>query len=88
MAEPRVHGALNINNLSIPELLTSLDNLDVKFGKEENSEIAGKLRRAFAEWIDNGHNNFADENTIILCIQLTDGVLFSHGTRYDIDFTE
>ena len=58
------------------------------FGKEENSEIAGKLRRAFAEWIDNGHNNFADENTIILCIQLTDGVLFSHGTRYDIDFTK
>lgn len=58
------------------------------FGKEENSEIAGKLRHAFAEWIDNGHNNFADENTIILCVKLTDGVLFSHGTRYDIDFTE
>ena len=58
------------------------------FGKEENKDIAEKLRSAFAEWIDNGHNNFADENTIILCIQLTDGVLFSHGTRYDIDFTE
>ena len=58
------------------------------FGKEENTDIAEKLRIAFAEWIDNGHNNFADENTIILCIRLTDGVLFSHGTRYDIDFTE
>ena len=58
------------------------------FGKEENTDIAEKLRIAFAEWIDNGHNNFADENTIILCIQLTDGVLFSHGTRYDIDFME
>ncbi len=58
------------------------------FGKEENNKIAEKLRIAFVEWIDNGHNNFEDENTIILCIQLTDGVLFSHGTRYDIDFTE
>lgn len=58
------------------------------FCKEENKDIAEKLRKAFAEWIDNGHNNFEDENTCILCIQLTDGVLFSHGTRYAIDFTE
>lgn len=58
------------------------------FGREENKENAEKLRTAFAEWIDNGHNNFADENTIILCIELTDGVLFSHGIRYDIDFTK
>ena len=57
------------------------------FCKEENKEIAEKLRNAFAAWIDNGHNNFKDENTCILCIQLTDGVLFSHGTRYEIDFT-
>lgn len=56
------------------------------FGKPENAEIAGKLRQAFAEWIDNGHNNFEDENTCILCIRLKDGVLFSHGTRYEIDF--
>lgn len=58
------------------------------FGKNENSQIAGKLRSAFVEWIDNGHNHFEDENTCILCIELTDGVLFSHGTRYDIDFTK
>lgn len=58
------------------------------FCKEDNKEIAQKLRKAFAEWIDNGHNNFDDENTIILRIQLTDGVLFSYGTRYDIDFTK
>ena len=58
------------------------------FGKEENAEIAEKLKKAFAEWIDNGHNNFSDVNTCILCIRLTDGVLFSHGMRYDIDFTE
>ncbi len=56
------------------------------FGKEENQLIAEKLRGAFAEWIDNGHNNFEDENTCILCVELTDGVLFSHGTRYEIDF--
>lgn len=56
------------------------------FGKPENTEIAGKLRRAFAEWIDNGHNNFEDENTCILCIRLKDGILFSHGMRYEIDF--
>lgn len=53
------------------------------FGKEENHEIAEKLRNAFAEWIDNGHNNFEDKNTIILCVELTDGLLLSHGTRYE-----
>ena len=58
------------------------------FGRDENAEIAEKLRVVFAEWIDNGHNNFNDENTCILCIKLTDGVLLSHGTRYDIDFSE
>ena len=53
------------------------------FGKKENQMIAEKLKKAFAEWIDNGHNNFDDENTIILCIELTDGRLLSHGTRYE-----
>lgn len=45
------------------------------FGKEANREIADKLRLVFA-----------DINTIILCINLTDGVLLSHGTAYDIEF--
>ena len=54
------------------------------FGKKENEMIAEKLKRAFAEWINNGHNNFADENTIILCVELTDGLLLSHGTKYEI----
>ena len=58
----------------------------INFGKEENRWIADKLKLAFAEWIDNGHNNFEDENTIILCIKLTDGLLFSHGTRYKLTF--
>lgn len=57
------------------------------FGKAENRELAETLRRAFAEWIDNGHNDFSNENTCILCVRLTHGVLFSHGTRYDLDFT-
>lgn len=56
------------------------------FGKSENADMANKLRTVFAEWIDNGHNNFEDESTCILRIKLTDGVLFSHGTRYEIDF--
>ena len=58
------------------------------FGKEENAEIAEKMKVVFAEWIDNGHNNFEDVNTCILKIELTEGVLFSHGTRYAIDFTK
>lgn len=58
------------------------------FGLEENREIAGKLRNAFAEWIDNGHNNFDDCNTCILRIRLTDGILFAQGNRYEIDFTD
>jgi hypothetical protein len=51
-----------------------------------NKALADRLTLAFAEWINNGHTNFVDPNTIILRIQLTHGVLFSHGTRYDIDF--
>lgn len=57
------------------------------FCKEENRKIADKLRSAFSLWIDNGHNNFDDENTCILRIQLTNGILFSNGTRYELDFT-
>lgn len=58
------------------------------FGKHENAEIAKKLKAAFAEWIDNGHNDFSDENTCILCVKLTEGLLLSNGIRYDIDFTD
>lgn len=54
------------------------------FGKSENEGIAKKMRAVFAEWIDNGHNNFEDENTCILCIELTDALLLSHGTRYEL----
>ena len=58
------------------------------FCKDENKDIEEKLRKAFREWIDNGHNNFDDKNTCILCIRLTDGILFSNGKRYNIDFLD
>ncbi len=58
------------------------------FGSPENAPIADKMRTVFAGWINNGHNNFEDRNTVILRIDLTDGVLFSHGRRFDIDFTK
>lgn len=54
------------------------------FGREKNHIIAEKLKTVFSEWIDNGHNNFDDKNTVILCVELTDGLLFSHGTRYEL----
>lgn len=53
----------------------------------ENREIMDILRGAFSAWYDNGHTNEADPNTCLLKIRLTDGVLFSDGTRYEIDFT-
>lgn len=46
------------------------------------------MKTLFTDWIDNGHNNFEDENTGILQIKLTDGVLFSSETKYNIDFTK
>ena len=30
------------------------------FGKKENTEVADKMKVAFSEWINNGHNNFED----------------------------
>ena len=55
---------------------------------EGNEEIMSKLRAVFAEWYDNGHTNEDDPNTCLLRIRLTDGVLFHHGTRSDIDFRD
>ena len=57
------------------------------FGREENKAVAEKMKAAFSSWIDKGHTDLEDVNTCILRIELTDGILFSHGTRYDIDFT-
>lgn len=57
------------------------------FGRAENKAVADKMRTVFSSWINNGHTDLEDVNTCILRIELTDGILFSHGTRYDIDFT-
>ena len=51
-------------------------------GKTENQLIAKKLKNFIEGWIDNVHNNFDDENTIILCVELTDGLLLSQGRKY------
>ncbi len=53
---------------------------------DKNAEMMSKLRTAFAEWYDNGHTNEEDPNTCLLRIRLTDGVLFSNGTKYELDF--
>ncbi len=55
-------------------------------GAEQNREIAAKLKKEFASWYSNGHINENDKNTCILCIQLTSGILFDHGTKFDVDF--
>lgn len=53
----------------------------------ENKAIFARLRSAFAEWYENGHIDESDPNTCILRIRLTDGVLYSNGTRCELDFT-
>jgi len=53
-----------------------------------NKDIAANLRDAFSAWYGNGHIDESDPNTCILRIKLTQGVLMSHGTRYEIVFSE
>lgn len=50
---------------------------------ESNQEMADRLRTAFASWYSNGHTNEEDPNTVILKLKLTDGILFSNGTKYE-----
>ena len=52
-------------------------------GHAIGENLGHKLRSAFAAWYDNGHTNEDDPNTIILRMKLTDGILFSNGTRYE-----
>lgn len=42
----------------------------------------------FSAWYSNGHTDESNPDTIILRIRLTDAVLLSHGTRYEIDFKD
>ena len=76
-----LHSTIRVKSLWI--FFSQVSNFIMQSTKEENRIIAEKLKIVFAEWIDNGHNDFDDENTIILCVKLTDGLLLSHGTRYE-----
>ena len=51
---------------------------------QSNAEMMSKLRAVFDEWYSNGHVDESDPDTILLRVRLTDGVLLSHGTRYEI----
>ncbi len=53
---------------------------------DSNKEMIEKLREVFASWYSCGHVNESDPNTCILRVKLTDGVLMSNGTRYEIVF--
>jgi len=52
----------------------------------KNAELMSKLRTVFAEWYDNGHTDENDPHTCILRVRLTEGILFSNGKKYEIDF--
>ncbi|MGI6239358.1 MAG: pyridoxamine 5'-phosphate oxidase family protein [Christensenellales bacterium] len=54
--------------------------------EEKNEALMHELRAAFASWYDNGHTDENDPDTCILRVRLTDGILFSNGKRYAIDF--
>jgi len=51
-----------------------------------NAALMGKLREVFAAWYNNGDVNEDNPHTCILRVRLTEGVLMSHGTKYEIDF--
>ncbi|MDR0936131.1 MAG: pyridoxamine 5'-phosphate oxidase family protein [Oscillospiraceae bacterium] len=55
---------------------------------ENNASFMAKLREVFVAWYTNGHIDENDPNTCILRVRLTDAVLFSHGTKYEIDFDD
>ena len=72
---------------SCPDLEIDDVLLDLTTNAESNYEkIASMMKDKFAEWIDNGHNDFNDENTCILKIELTHGLLWSNGKRFEITF--
>ena len=56
--------------------------------KESNREMHQMLKSAFSAWYGGGHVDENDPNTVILRIRLTEGVLMSNGTRYELDFSE
>ena len=57
------------------------------FNKQENKAVSDRMKAYFAAWINNGHNDPDDENTVILQIKLTHGTLTVNNEWIDIDFT-
>lgn len=55
---------------------------------EKNKELTDKLTNVFSSWIDNGHVDLENKNTCILRIKLNDGVLYSNGEIFNIDFNK
>ena len=58
------------------------------FCDPRNAALAAALRSAFAAWLDNGHTDLNDPLTVILRIRMVNGLLFSHGQRYELDFQQ
>ncbi len=54
--------------------------------KEENLSTYHMLKKAFEAWIDNGHIDETNKDTVLLCIRMKTGILYSNGVRYDIEF--
>ena len=55
-------------------------------GDARNASLSAKLRDVFSAWYSNGHVDESDPNTCILRVRLTDGVLYSQGRRFVLDF--
>ncbi len=53
------------------------------FGSTENRALAEKPENVFSAWIHNGDSDLTSPDPVILKIELTDGVLLSHSTRYE-----
>ncbi len=54
--------------------------------KEENQSIYFMLKQAFESWINNGHIDETDKDTVLLCVRMKTGILYAEGVRYDIEF--
>lgn len=58
------------------------------FKDEKNKELKETLTNVFSSWINNSHMDLENENTCILRINLDDGVLYSNGEIFNIDFNK
>lgn len=53
----------------------------------DSAPLMERVREAFAAWYGNGHVDESSPHTCLLCVRLTDGVLFADD-RYELDFTQ